>query len=80
MREGNLAFVTSWIDLEGVIPKPDRERQVLHDITYIWNLNKKKKNIKLIETEWRKLVARGRVCSGGNREKLVTGWCTNFHL
>ena len=44
MREGNLAFVTPWIDLEGVIPKPDRERQVLHDITYIWNLNKKKKN------------------------------------
>ena len=43
MREGNLAFVTSWIDLEGVIPKPDRQRQVLHDITYIWNLNKKKK-------------------------------------
>ena len=44
MREGNLAFVTPWIDLEGMILKPDRERQILHDITYIWNLKKKKKS------------------------------------
>ena len=38
--------------------KPDRERQILYDITYMWNLKKKKK-IKLIDTENRKLVARG---------------------
>lgn len=43
MREGNLAFVTPWIDLEGVILKPDREKQILHNITYMWSLKKKKK-------------------------------------
>ena len=44
MREGNLAFVTPWIDLEDVILKYlSKERQILHDITYMWNLKKKKK-------------------------------------
>ena len=38
---------------------------------------KRKKKVKFIETEWRKLVARGWVCGGGNREKLEMG-CTNF--
>ena len=45
MREGNLAFVTPWIDLEDVILKYlSKERQILHDITYMWTLKKKKKS------------------------------------
>ena len=59
MREGNLAFVTSWIDLEGVIPKPDRERQVLHDITYIWNLNKKNKKHQINRNRMEKTGCQG---------------------
>ena len=36
--------------------KPDREKQILNGITYMWNI--KKKNVKLIETESEKVVAR----------------------
>ena len=31
------SFVTTWIDLEGT--KSNREAQVLHDLSYMWNLN-----------------------------------------
>ena len=37
--------------------KPVKERQILHDITYMWNLKKKKKKIKLIRTENRRVIA-----------------------
>ena len=35
-----LPFAATWMDLEGIClrSKPDRERQILHDITYMWNL------------------------------------------
>ena len=37
-----LPFAATWIDLEIIIPsKSDRERQILYDITYMWNLKKK---------------------------------------
>ena len=36
--------------------EPDREGQILHGITYMWNL---KKQVKLIEMETRKVVAGG---------------------
>ena len=32
-KEGSLAFVTTWKDLEGII-------QILYDLTYMWNLKK----------------------------------------
>lgn len=50
--------------------KPDQERQILHGITDMWNLLKKKKKDRkktkneLIETESRMVVATGR--GGGN--------------
>lgn len=44
--------------------KPDRERQVLHDLTYMWNLRKEK--VKLVQ---RRSGCQG-LGSGGNRE----GW------
>ena len=37
------SFVTTWIDLEGT--KSNREAQVLHDLSYMWNLKKLHKMI-----------------------------------
>ena len=35
-----LLFATTWMDLEGVMlnEMSERERQILYDITYMWNL------------------------------------------
>ena len=37
-----LPFVTTWMDLEGIMLSEicQTERQILHGITYIWNLSK----------------------------------------
>ena len=35
-----MAFVATWVDLEIIIPGEVSERQMLYDITYIWNLKK----------------------------------------
>ena len=45
--------------------KSDRERQILYDLTYMWNLRKKKK---LIEKEIRFVAIRGRDGGGGGKE------------
>ena len=39
-----MPFAATWMDLEMVILSEvsDRERQILYDIVYMWNLNKKK--------------------------------------
>ena len=39
-----MPFAATWIDLEMVILSEvsGRERQILYDIVYMWNLNKKK--------------------------------------
>ena len=53
-----LSFVTTYMKLEGIKlkwNKSDRERQILHDLTYMWNLKK----AKLIKTESRVVVTRG---------------------
>ena len=39
-----LPFATTWMDVEGIMlseVKSDRERQILYDITYMWNLKNK---------------------------------------
>ena len=35
-----LTFTTKWMDLEGIMlsEMSERERQILYDITYTWNL------------------------------------------
>lgn len=33
-----LPFVTTWIEIEGIIPSEIRETQILYDIIYMWNL------------------------------------------
>ena len=38
-----LLFATAWVDLEGIMlkwNKSHRERQILYDITSVWNLKK----------------------------------------
>ena len=34
-----LTFATTWMDLEGIMlgEMSDRERQILYDLTYMWN-------------------------------------------
>ena len=46
--------------------KSDRERQILNDLTYMWN-----QKAKHIETESREVVTRG--WDGGNGETLAKG-------
>ena len=34
-----MSLVTTWMDLEIIIlSKPERERQILYGITYVWNI------------------------------------------
>ena len=37
-----MPFVTTWMNLEGIMlnEMSERERQILHAITYMWNLKK----------------------------------------
>ena len=37
-----LPYVTTWMNLEGIMlnEMSERERQILHSITYMWNLKK----------------------------------------
>ena len=41
MKNETLPFGATWMDFEGIMlkgNKSDRERQVLCDLTYVWNL------------------------------------------
>lgn len=43
MKEDIPSIATTWVDLKHIVPnKMDRERQVLYDITYIWDSEKAK--------------------------------------
>ena len=33
-----MPFAATWMDVEGIILKEIRERQILYDVTYMWNL------------------------------------------
>ena len=53
-KKETLQFATKWMEFEGIEwNKADREKQILHDFTYMWNLKKKTKKIKprLIENK-----------------------------
>ena len=39
-----LPFAATWMDLEGIMLSKVRERQILYDITYIWNLKNSEYN------------------------------------
>ena len=40
-----MSFETIWMDLEVIILSEVSQRQISYDITYMWNLKKKKKKI-----------------------------------
>ena len=44
--------------------KSNGERQIVYDLTYLWNLIKKNKNAKLVEKEIRYVITRGKLGSG----------------
>ena len=53
------------MDLEGImLSEISRERQILYDLTYMWNLKKKKRTP--TEKEIRFVVTRGRERGWGN--------------
>ena len=56
-----LPFVTTWVDLEGILLSEIREIQIPYDLSYMWNLKNKTNTQKtwLIDTGKRKVVARG---------------------
>ena len=62
-RNEILLFATTQMDLEGIVlSKTNRERQMPHDFTYMWNLKNKinnKNRNKLIDTEKKLMIARG---------------------
>ena len=50
MKNEIIPFAATWIDLAIIIlseVKSGRERQIPHDIVYMWTLKKKKKQMKL---------------------------------
>ena len=55
--------MTRWMDPECIMlnEMSDREGQILHDCTYMWNLNNetKQNRNRLIDTENKLVVARG---------------------
>ena len=56
-----LPFVTTWVDLEGILLSEIREIQIPYDLSYMWNLKNKTNTQKtwLIDTGKRMVVARG---------------------
>ena len=62
------------MDVQGIVLSEIRQRKTPYDFTYMWNLKKKQTNKqvknKLVDTENRLVVARGR-CGGW--VKWVTG-------
>ena len=48
-----LSFVTSWMEFEGIVlneRSQTKDRQILYDITYMWNL--KKPDLEKQRAEW----------------------------
>ena len=64
-----MPFATTWVDPEGIFSakqgKSDRERQILYDLTHVWEINKH------IDKENRSVVTRGE--GDGGRAKAVKG-------
>ena len=49
-----MPFISIWMDLEIVILTEVRERQISYDITYMWNLKKKKTIQNILFTKQKK--------------------------
>lgn len=61
-----LSFATTWMDLEGIMlweNKSVREKQILYDLTQMWDLKNNPTN-RSLNTEEKLVVARGRWLGG----------------
>ena len=67
---GILEFLTTWIKLEGIMLSETSQRKT-NIACYHLNMCYLKKQVQVIETESRKVIARAE--GGGNRERLVKG-------
>ena len=47
IKKERTPFAAAWMDLESVIVSEVKEKQILHDIPYMWNLKKGYKRIYL---------------------------------
>ena len=68
MKDEIMPFAATWIDLAIIIlseVKSDRERQIPHDIIYMWNLKKKYK--------WNYLQNRNRPIDMENKITVTKG-------
>ena len=71
-------FAATWMELEihTKLSKSEKERQIPHDITYIWNLNIRQMNLsteqKLVDLKNRLVVAKG--------EREAVGWTGSLGL
>ena len=71
-KNGNLTFTATWMKLDGIMLSAisQSERQILYDITYMWNLdNKASEYNKKIQTHRYKNKLVGREKGGGAREE-----------
>ena len=58
-----LLFAMTWMNVKVIMPSEisQRERQILYDLSYMWNIKQNKAKIYIIEKETRRVVVRGRV-------------------
>ena len=71
-----MAFAATWMQLEIIMlseVKSERERQILHDITCMWNLNYDT-NESIYETESHRHIEQTGSCQGGG------GWSGRLGL
>lgn len=66
-RKEILPFTITWMDLEGI--KSERERQILYNFTYMWNLKQTNKQAKTELIENRGFQTTGEVWEGKMGER-----------
>ena len=69
-----LPFAATWMDLQGITLREMCQRQILYDITYLWNLknttskcNKKEADSQIKQTNVYQLGGEGQYSDGGMR-------------
>ena len=73
-----LPFVTTWMGLEGIMLSEIRQRQILYEITYIWNIeNRMNKQTYQDRNRWcryREQMAISRRKRGRVRDEIGEGY------
>ena len=64
----NFLFVTTWMELEGTMLSEVRGRQILYDITYMYNLKSNNKIVNLKKQKETHSIKNKLVVTSGKRE------------